>query len=77
MSAAARGASAIQWPRRTTGHAVARPGRHKQYEQGAFTRKLLDVAQKYLELQRLRIEVERAELELKKRLEQPDERKKH
>jgi hypothetical protein len=39
-------------------------------------RKMLDVAQEYLELQHLRIEVEKAEMELKKRLDQRDDRKK-
>jgi hypothetical protein len=46
--------------------------RHKRYEEGALTRKVLDIAHEYLELQRLRIEVQRAEMQQKKK--RPDQR---
>ena len=41
--------------------------KRKRYNEGALKRKILDTAKEYLELQRLRIEVKRAEMELKKR----------
>jgi hypothetical protein len=39
-------------------------------------RTVLDVAREYLELQHLRIEVEKAEMELMKRFDQRDDRNK-
>ena len=55
-------------PRRTMRDAVVvRWIKPKRYDQGALMRKLLEIKQKYLELRRLRIEVGKAEMELKKR----------
>jgi hypothetical protein len=75
-SAAARDASALKQPRRRTSRAVSRRVKRKRYIEAALMRKMLDVAQEYLELQHLRIEVEKAEMELRKRLDHRDDRKK-
>jgi hypothetical protein len=56
--------SALKQPRRT-GHPVVRR-RGKHYDAAALMQKTLQVAQEYLELQHLRIEVEKAEAELRK-----------
>jgi hypothetical protein len=55
---------------------VSRRVKRKRYIEAALMRKMLDVAQEYLELQHLRIEVEKAEMELRKRLDHRDDRKK-
>lgn len=47
--------------------------KRKRYNEAALMRKILDTAREYLELQRLRIEVERAEMQQKKR-RKPDQR---
>jgi len=46
-------------------HTVIR--RERYSSKGALTRKTLDLAHDYLELQRIRVEVEKAEIELNKR----------
>jgi hypothetical protein len=55
---------------------VSRRVKRKRYNEAVLMRKVLDVAREYLELQHLRIEVEKVEVELKKRLDQRDDRKK-
>jgi hypothetical protein len=55
---------------------VSRRVKRKRYSEAALMRTALDVAREYLELQHLRIEVEKAEMELKERFDQRDDRKK-
>jgi hypothetical protein len=46
---------------------VIRRVKRKRYDEGALARKIQDLAHEYLELQRLRVEVQKAEMELKQR----------